>query len=202
MTADFEEYFTVVDVKHYAYCPMTVYFTHVLHLEERVTEAMTYGMEYHDESVVAPIAASLKASKIIRGLELISDKLKLKGKLDYLIITRYGELVPVEVKWAEPEKEAAKRDHKLQLASYALMVEEALGKPVKRAVVYYTRTHKLVSVPIDEALKKYTKRILASIERIVSAEEPPKLVAKPSRCENCGFKQYCKPEGMYGGVSL
>lgn len=199
MTFDIEEYFTVVDVKHYAYCPMIVFFTHVLHLQERVTEAMIYGVESHDESVIAPIATSLKASKIIRGLELISDKLKLRGKLDYLVVTKYGELIPVEVKWAEPEGGAAKRDHKLQLASYALMVEEAFGKSVKRAVVYYTRARKLTYIPMDESLKKHVRYILASMERIASKEEVPRPMVKPSRCINCGFKHYCRPETYIKG---
>ncbi|MEM1560179.1 MAG: CRISPR-associated protein Cas4 [Ignisphaera sp.] len=193
MTFDTEEYFTTVDVKHYAYCPMIVYFTHVLHLEERITESMIYGAESHDESIITPIAASLKASKIIRGLELVSDKLKVRGKLDYLVITKYGELIPVEVKWAEPERGVAKRDHKLQLATYALMLEETFGKPVKRVIAYYTRVGKLISIPLDESVKKQVKHILASMERIVSMEEQPKSAIKPSRCINCGFKSYCRP---------
>ncbi|MEM1558347.1 MAG: CRISPR-associated protein Cas4 [Thermoproteota archaeon] len=187
-----EEYLTAVDVKHYAYCPRIVYFTHVLHLQERTTEAMLYGSESHDESVIAPVAAKLKASKVIRDLELVSGKLKLRGKLDYLIVTKFNELIPVEVKWTEPMCEAVKRDHRLQLASYALMVEENFGRTVKRALVYYTRAKKLVSTTLDEDVKNEAKRTLESINRIVSGEELPEA-AKHRRCISCGFKEYCKP---------
>ncbi|MBS7612587.1 CRISPR-associated protein Cas4 [Candidatus Bathyarchaeota archaeon] len=187
-----EEYLTAVDVKHYAYCPRIVYFTHVLHLQERTTEAMLYGSESHDESVIAPVAARLRASKIIRDLELVSDRLKLRGKLDYLIVTKFNELIPVEVKWTEPIGEAVKRDHRLQLASYALMVEENFGRTVKRAVVYYTRAKKLLSTPLDEDIKNEAKRTLKSIFHMISEEELPKAV-KHKRCINCGFKDYCKP---------
>lgn len=187
-----EEYLTAVDVKHYAYCPRIVYFTHVLHLQERTTEAMLYGSESHDESVIAPVAAKLKASKVIRDLELVSDKLRLRGKLDYLIVTKFNEFIPVEVKWTEPMGEAVKRDHRLQLASYALMVEENFGRAVKRAVVYYTRAKKLISTTLDEDVKNEAKHTLESINRIISEEELPKA-AKHRRCTNCGFKEYCKP---------
>ena len=190
-----EEYLTVVDIKHYAYCPRIVYFTHVLHLNERITEAMLYGSESHDESIVAPVAAKLKASKIIRSLELTSSRLRLRGKLDYLLITKFGELIPVEVKWAEPLGGSIKRDHKLQLASYALMIEENFGKTVKRAVVYYTRARKLLTVPLDENVKNEARRILNAIDNIISNEEQPKT-AKSKHCVNCGFKEYCKPENI------
>jgi CRISPR-associated exonuclease Cas4 len=189
-----DEYFTVVDIKHYAYCPMIVYFTRVLHLHERITESMLYGAESHDEAVVSSIAVKLGAQRIIRGVELTSDRLKLRGRLDYLIVTRFGELVPVEFKWSETEDGSIKRDHKLQLASYALMVEEAYGRPVKRIVVYYERSSKIVVVPLDADVKKQVKRILDSMERITLSEDPPKHKPRPTRCLNCGFKAYCKPE--------
>ena len=47
------QFITVVDVRDYAYCPRVVYFTRVLHLRERVTEAMEYGRERHEEPPLA-----------------------------------------------------------------------------------------------------------------------------------------------------
>jgi len=197
-----DEYFTVVDVKHYAYCPMIVYFTHVLHLHERITEAMLYGAESHDEAVVSSIAVKLEAQRIIRRVDLTSERLKLKGRLDYLVVTRFGELVPVEFKWSETEGGSIKRDHKLQLASYALMVEEAYGRPVKRVAVYYTRSSKIVVIPLDADVKNQVKRILDSMERITLSEDPPKHKPRPGRCVNCGFKAYCRPRVEdHGGES-
>jgi len=172
-----------------------VYFTHVLHLNERITEAMLYGRESHDESIITPIIAKIKASKVLRNVELISNKLKLKGKIDYLIITKFNELIPIEIKWSELEHGTVKRDHKLQLAAYSLMIEENFNKIVKRAIVYYTRIKKLITIPIDENIKNEVKHIMNEISKIVSNEEIPKVI-KPKHCINCGFRVYCRQESF------
>lgn len=46
-------FFRLEEVRDYAYCPRVVYFTKVLHLRERVTEAMEYGRERHEEPPLA-----------------------------------------------------------------------------------------------------------------------------------------------------
>ncbi len=151
---------------------------------------MLYGKEFHDESIISPIIVKTKASKVIKNVELISNKLKLRGKIDYLIITKFGELIPVEIKWSELEHGTVKRDHKLQLAAYSLMIEENFNKVVKRAIIYYTRIKKLITIPIDEDMKNEVKRIISEINKIISNEEIPKVV-KSKHCVNCGFKNYC-----------
>ncbi|RLF14408.1 MAG: CRISPR-associated protein Cas4 [Thermoprotei archaeon] len=189
-----DEYVTAVEVKHYAYCPRIVYFTHVLHLHERLTEAMEAGREAHDESMIAPLIPKLKASKVLKVPELASEGLRLKGKPDYIIVTKHGEYIPIEVKWAEPTKEGGvKRDHKLQLAAYALLIEDAFKVTVKRAAVHYTRANKLYIIPITPDLKREARNTIQDIHRIILSEEPPAPTRDLRKCENCGFKQYCMP---------
>jgi len=189
-----ESFITVVEVKHYAYCPKIVWFTHVLHLHEPVTEAMELGSEEHDERFITPLIKSLKAVKVLRNVELESEKLKLRGKVDYVLITRFGEHVPIEVKWAEPARGGGpKRDHKLQLAAYALMIEELTDKSVKRAAIYYARVSKIVVFPLDEHEKREARRIIKRIHEMVETGKEPTVRVPKSRCINCGFRRYCMP---------
>jgi len=189
-----EAYITAVEVKHYAYCPRIVYFTHVLHLDERVTEAMEEGREQHDESTIAPLLAKLKARKVLKAPYLVSEALKLRGRPDYVVVTVHGEHVPVEVKWAEPSKHGGvKRDHKLQLATYALLVEEGFNTVVKRAAVHYAKAERAMTIPITPDLKKAARQAIDDIHRIIKEGQPPNTSQSPSKCENCGFKQYCQP---------
>lgn len=186
-------YLTVVELKRYAYCPRIVFITHVLHLDEVVSEAMEMGREEHDTRVVAPLISKLKALKVLRNVELSSDKLKIVGKLDYLIITKLREYIPIEVKWAESERGKIKWDHKLQLTAYALLVEENFQTSVKRGYVYYLREHKTVEIIFPNSLKTLTTKTISKIHNMIENEQDPGINVPVSKCLSCGYKSYCRP---------
>jgi len=188
----YEDFITAVEVKHYAYCPKIVWFTHVLHLSEPVTEAMKLGAELHEEAFVLPLLKMLRAKEVLKNVELKSRRLKVRGKVDYSVITEHGECVPIEVKWSEPTKGGrVKRDHKLQLATYALMIEEENGRPVKQAAVYYAKTGVTVLLSLTEDIKEEAKKAIRKIHKIIETGEEPEVRVPRSRCLNCGFRRYC-----------
>jgi len=193
-------YIKVVDVKHYGYCPRIVYITHVLHCDEVVSEAMEMGLEKHEASYIAPLIARLKPVKIFRELKLDSDRLKLSGVVDYLLITSLDEYVVAEVKWSESARGGVKFDHKLQLAAYALLVEENFGRDVKRGFVYYRVDGKILEVFLSGRLKEFVERIIEEIHKIILDEKAPPVKVTEARCMNCGFRRYCKPSALSGGV--
>ncbi|MBS7623803.1 CRISPR-associated protein Cas4 [Candidatus Bathyarchaeota archaeon] len=185
---------TVVDLKHYAYCPRIVYFTHVLHLQEKETEAMSYGRELQEEVLLTPLIRLVKARRVEKDVELRSRTLPLIGKLDYLVTTKLGELIPVEVKWAEPTpKGKAKPDHRAQLAAYALMLDENRDTSVKRGGIYYRRASRLVIVPIQIEDKENVRRIVKTIMEMIEEEDYQPLRQKQKQCLNCGFSIFCRP---------
>jgi CRISPR-associated exonuclease Cas4 len=185
---------TVVDLKHYAYCPRIVYFTHVLHLQEKETEAMSYGKELQEEVLLTPLIRLVKAKEIAKDVELRSSTLPLSGKLDYLVVTKLGELIPVEVKWAEPTpKGKAKLDHRVQLAAYALMLDENRDTSVKRGAIYYRRASRLVLVPIQLEDKGNVRRIVKTIMETIEEEDEQSPRLKQKQCLNCGFSMFCRP---------
>ena len=187
------EYITANDVKRYAYCPKIIYFTHVLHLEERVTEAMEYGRELHKDEFILPIIARIKPVKVLKGVELVSDRLGVTGKPDFILITRFNEYIPVEVKWAEEViKGRAREDHKYQLSTYALLIEERYSTTVKRGYIYYVKSKSIVEVHLSNDLKGEVKRALKEIYEIIEGEREPEVKVSKSRCENCGWKKYCR----------
>ncbi|MCX8205536.1 MAG: CRISPR-associated protein Cas4 [Candidatus Nezhaarchaeota archaeon] len=187
-----EEYISALDVKNYALCPRIAYFMRVLHVYEVDTEAMQYGREYHDEAIVAQLIPMLKAVKVLRRLELASERLRVTGRVDYVFVTRHGEYIPAEVKWAEPtSKGQVRRNHKLQLATYALLIEEAFNTTVKRIVVHYARARRTLVVHLTQGLKRETKDIIRKIYEMISSEEEPKVRVKRDVCEGCGYRQYC-----------
>jgi CRISPR-associated exonuclease Cas4 len=191
---EYKEYITAADIKRYAWCPRIIYFTHVLHLEERVTEAMEEGKEEHDDAIIAPIVAQLKARKVIKGLNLVSDTLRLSGKPDFILDTKFGELVPVEVKVASLYTSSkAKKDHVMQLACYALLIEDNFKRVVKRCVVYYLRDKRVAYVALTNDLKLEAKKAIDKAYKIIEQEEMPKVRQPINKCKNCGYYRYCYP---------
>ena len=184
-------YITVVDVRDYAYCPKVIYFTRVLHLRERVTEAMEYGKEGHEEPPLAPLMPKLRPVKIMRDVELTS-KLGLTGKVDMVVVTKHGEYVPVEVKWSEPRAGKPKRQHKAQLTAYALLIEERFKTTVKRAIIYYSRAQRLMEVPLTDHDKRRVKQFINHIYEIIRREELPEVRQSEEQCRDCGYRVYCR----------
>jgi CRISPR-associated exonuclease Cas4 len=184
---------TVVELKRYAYCPRIVFITHVLHLDEVVSEAMEAGLEQHDEAVITPLIAKLKALRVLRSVELRSERLKISGKPDYLVITRNREYVPVEVKWASSDKGRGRWDHKLQLTAYALLIEENFKTSVKRGYIYYLKDKRVAELVIDEGLKNLTRKIIDNMHKMILEERDPGIITPPSKCVNCGYRAYCRP---------
>ncbi|GBC69897.1 hypothetical protein HRbin01_01602 [archaeon HR01] len=196
-----EGFLSVVELKHYAYCPRIVYITHVLHLDEAVSEAMEMGSLEHDVRVITPLIARLKAVKVIRDVYFVSERLRVAGRLDYLLVTRFGEYVPVEVKWAESEWVGVKWDHKLQLTAYAVLVEENLGRAVKEGYVYYLRNRRLLRLVFNEGVRRVLEEALDRIHEIVENEVDPGVRVPLSRCFSCGFRMFCRPGlRVSGGV--
>jgi len=185
-----EEFLAPTDVKRFAYCPRIIYISKVLHLEERTTDYMEFGKEKHDKSVIAPLLASLRVKKVFENVEMESRRLRVRGKVDYVLITKFNEYVPAEIKWAEAFK-SIKRDHALQIATYALLIEENFNTVVKRGAVYYLRSRNIHVLSISNDLKKEAKSIIERINEIIDNEVEPEVKVVKRRCMNCGFRNYC-----------
>lgn len=154
---------------------------------------MEYGGELHKESYILPLAAMLKPSSIVKEPDLVSRELRLSGKPDYIFVSKFDEYIPVEVKWAEERpRGVAKRDHKLQMAAYALLVEDRYGTVVKRGYIYYVRSGKIVKVHVDSSLKLEVKKVIKRIYDIIRGEEEPRVKVGKSKCKNCGWRGYCR----------
>jgi CRISPR-associated exonuclease Cas4 len=193
------KYITAVDVKDYTLCPRIVYYTNVLHIRERVTEAMELGREMHDEESLKHLIPMLKVVKVLRDIEITSRKLKLTGRIDYIFITKFNEYIPADMKWSDPEHGIARKHHRAQLAAYSLLIEEAYKTVVKRAVIHYTRAGKTVTVPVTASLKNQVVEAIMKIYEMIKSGREPEVRMNKSRCENCNYQVYCKSK-MVGRI--
>jgi CRISPR-associated exonuclease Cas4 len=183
---------TVTDLKQWAYCPRIPYYHHVTPVEF----ARTYKME-RGRDVEAAVQAMEKRRGFRRyGLErgerrfgvwLHSRNLQLAGKLDLLIVAQ-NAAYPVDFKDTEG---GVRYNHRIQLAAYAILVQEDLALPVPMAFVYLVPPRQLVSVPVGDKEKDQVMRAVLEMRRVIEQEDMPGPTQVRGRCTACEFRNYC-----------
>jgi CRISPR-associated exonuclease Cas4 len=183
---------TVTDLKQWAYCPRIPFYRYVLPVEHLRTHKMERG------KALQPALEALERRRRLReyrlregerhfGVSLHSEKLHLGGKLDLLIVTP-SACFPVDFKDTEG---GVRRNHRVQLAAYSLLVEEAFGKPACEAFVYLVPTDDIVRIPIVPSDRTEVLAALAAIRKMVTTEEFPEPTTVRARCTACEYRNYC-----------
>jgi len=184
---------TVSDLKHFAYCEAIVYLTHRMGVREAPTEYMEYGREVEREEHVQQLLRKYRVARVLKGVQLVSRELRLAGAPDFILATRLGELIPVEVKWAEPAPRGrVKRDHVVQLAAYALLIERTWPGSrlsVKRGVVLYLKpAPRFFEVPVTAEDKRAVLDMLKRALDVARGRAEPRTRA---RCTGCNYYAHC-----------
>lgn len=188
----------VTDLKQYVCCPRIVYYHYCLPAVRPLTYTMEVGIESHKQEEEREVRRSLKAYGIEEGERLFhyplrSETLGLKGKIDLIIITPSmndpdREAVIVEYKHSEQKAGA---HFKLQLAAYALLLEEALGIPARRTFLYSIPLRKAEAIPVTTSLRKKVREVTQAIRQIAMSEQMPEPTRAQRRCPTCEFRRFC-----------
>jgi len=188
----------VTDLKQYTYCPRIVFYRYCLPRVRPVTFTMEEGIRSHQEEDLREERRSLRNYNLTEGerafhLSLQSTRLGLTGRIDLAIATpsrtaSHAEGIVVEFKLTEQKAGA---HFKLQLAAYALLLEEAWAMPVKRAFMYSISLRKAEPVSITPQLRHKVIQTVSQIRQIVDNEimPPPPDSLRP--CVTCEFRRFC-----------
>jgi CRISPR-associated exonuclease Cas4 len=188
----------VTDLKQYTCCPRIVYYRYCLPRVRPVTYSMEEGIRSHLEEENREERRSLRNYGISDGerafhLSIQSTQLGLSGRVDLAIATpsraaNNAEAVVVEYKLSEQK---AGPHFALQLAAYALLVEEAWGIPVKKGFLYSIPLRKAEAVRITPQLKNKVVQTASLIRQIVDSEIIPPPPVSQRRCVTCEFRRFC-----------
>ncbi|MDF2955157.1 MAG: CRISPR/Cas system-associated exonuclease Cas4 [Candidatus Alkanophagales archaeon MCA70_species_2] len=128
-----------------------------------------------------------------RDVFLVSERLGLSGVLDKLFYGKRQELTPCIVRASArcPEFGVWHAD-RVQLAAYALLLEEKSSTVVKKGLVEYVRAGEFREVLIWRRDKIEALRALKRIRRIKGGMFPEK--SEHARCDICSFKNVCVVE--------
>ncbi len=190
--------FEVTDLKQYIACPRIVYYRYCLPRVRPITGLMEEGIRRHEEEDAREERRSLRNYGLSEGervahLALRSPELGLTGRLDLAIATPSREAanaegIVVEYKYSEQK---AGPHFALQLAAYALLLEEAWGIPVTRGYLYSIPLKRAELIPITPHLRKKVEQTVQHIQRIVESELMPAAPATQYRCVTCEFRRFC-----------
>ncbi len=135
-----------------------------------------------------------------RSIALSSECLGITGKLD-LMEEKDGAAYPVEYKRSAAPTGTDGRptfwdNDAIQVCAQGLLLEEALGVPVPRGVLYYIGSKTRVEVPLDEALRARTLAAIRLIRELRDRETPPEPLPADlrHRCYGCSLVTICQPE--------
>jgi CRISPR-associated exonuclease Cas4 len=188
----------VTDLKQYTYCPRIVFYRYCLPTIRPLTFLMEEGIRQHAVEENREERRSLRHYQIEKGerffqVALQSQTLGLTARLDLAIAipsrTAAGaEAVVVEYKYSEQK---AGVHFKLQLAAYALLLEEAWNIPVKRGFIYSIPQKRAEAIAITPQLRKKVVQTVNDIRRLIEHQQMPEPPASQSRCVTCEFRRFC-----------
>jgi CRISPR-associated exonuclease Cas4 len=190
--------FDVTDIKQYACCPRLVYYRYCIPDVRPLTYMMEVGTQGHQQEDERENRRSLKHYGVEQGErlfhhQLASDSLALKGKIDLVIIVPAldapeKEAIVVDYKYSEQK---AGSHFKLQLAAYALLLEETLHIPVRRGFLYSIPLRKAEEIIIIPTLRKKVREITQEMKHILHGEQMPPATKAQQRCPTCEFRRFC-----------
>lgn len=180
------------DLKQWAYCPRIVFYNQCMALTPPATPAMQAGSDLHARIELLERRRKLRPYNLSAGQRQFEVWLKsrqhaLSGKLDMLITTPAG-LYPVDFKTAKGEPG---ENHRLQLAAYALMLEEQFACEVRTGFIYLLAHRNAVVVEIDAALRQRLLANLREVRAMIQAERFPGPAAERGKCWDCEYKLFC-----------
>jgi len=185
--------FRVTDLKQWVYCPRVLYYQYCLPDVRPVTYKMEAGIEAGRAEEGREERRSLRAYGLSEGerefnVPVASARWGLRGEVDMVITApRIGEVIPVDYKLSQ----IAGPHFQIQLAAYALLLEEARGCTVRHGFLYYIPLRRAERVTIGERLRRKLTIALGEMRGMVATEKMPAPTPNLRKCVACEFRRFC-----------
>ncbi len=188
----------VTDLKQYTCCPRIVFYRYCLPKIRPLTYSMEEGIRSHLEEENREERRSLRNYGLVDGerffhVMLQSEHLGLTGRVDLAIAVPSRGASNAEaavVEYKDSERKAGPH-FVLQLAAYAMLIEEVWGLPVKQGFLYSIPLRKAEPIPITPHLRRKVVQTVAQIRQIVESEIIPPPPTSLRRCVTCEFRRFC-----------
>lgn len=182
----------MTDLTQWAYCQRIPFYRYVLPVTVVSTYKMQRGKDVQAAVETLERRRGFRAYGVADGerrfaVWLHSERLGLAGKLDLLILTS-DACYPVDFKDTEG---GVRRNHRVQLAAYALLAEDAFRRPAPSGFIYLVPQKAVVAVEVTAADRYDAQDGVEAMRRMVSREELPPPTTVRARCNACEFRNFC-----------
>jgi CRISPR-associated exonuclease Cas4 len=186
------ELITAGELKNWAYCRRVVFYRRHMREASRETFKMREGIAAQElverlEMRRTMLEYGLAGWQRRFGLWLTAPRAGLSGKLD-LILQADGEAAPVDFKLTTGP---VGDNHRMQLAAYAVLIEESLGVMVRRAFLYRIPDDRVFVVEIGAEERDAVAAAVEAIRRMDELEMMPEATDTVARCRECEYANYC-----------
>lgn len=173
-------------LEHHEYCPRQCALIHAdgLWKENRHTVRGARGHRRVDQDR----DRLERGHKVLRGLELWSERFHVIGRADAVEVAPDGTITPVEYKIGTRHGQAAH----VQLCAQALCLEEMLRIRVSHGAIWYSGPRERVQVELDHALRERTITAIQEIQQALRRGSLP-IAVNDQRCAECQLLDHCLP---------
>jgi CRISPR-associated exonuclease Cas4 len=180
------------DLRQYLYCPRVVYYSYVVPVRRVETFSMREGRAAEMEHARLERRRTLGRYGLFEGerryaVSLRCHALGITGIVDEVIDSPSGPL-PVDVKFTEGRVAFG---HQVQLAVYAMALEEESGRDVPRGFIHLVPGRRVVAVAIDEKLRAATRDTARRVRKIVNTDAFPAPADRIAKCDGCELRFFC-----------
>lgn len=174
------------------YCERLFYLEEVEEIR-RADAAVYAGRRLHDEVLPADDETPER-----RSVEVQSETWGLMGKVD-AARKRDGAWIAYEHKRGRchrgPRREVlAWPSDRIQAVAYAVLLEEALGQPVREARVRYHADNATAIIAVDEAARDELRRAVQRARFLRTSTQRPPVTENENLCGRCSLAPVCLPE--------
>ncbi len=192
---DFTTYITPSEMIEFLYCNRFIYYMKCLGIsqneETRFKVQMGRNLHERKEKINKDyVRKKIGSVKKLIEVPLISEKYKIKGKVDEINFLEDGTAAPLDYKFAE-YKEITFKTYKTQMIFYSIMIEEMFNVKVNKAFLVYCRGgNELVEIDITQDLIDGSLENINSYNRIIAGYYPPATKDR-AKCLDCCYRNIC-----------
>ena len=188
-------YITPSDIIEFNYCKRFIYYMKVLGIaqNEETRYKVQLGRNIHElkeKRNKEYLRKAINSVKKLIEVPLISEKYKIKGKVDEINFLEDGTAAPLDYKFAQ-YKDIVFKTYKTQMVMYAIMIEEMFEVPVNVAYIVYCRGgNELIKLDITESMKNDIAEVIGEYSKVLDGYYP-KATKDKSKCLDCCYRNIC-----------
>lgn len=195
-----EDYLDLSGIQHFVFCPRQWALIHIEQQwaeNERTVEGRFVHARCHDEGIREKRGDVLT----VRGLRVISHRLRLTGICDVVEFCRdpngvpirgeQGLYMPLPIEYKRGRSKVGDED-RAQVCAQAMALEEMFCCEIQRGVLFYAETKRREVVDLDASLRLVVADTAGEMNDFLGRGYTPRP-RKAVRCQSCSIKDICEP---------